>query len=72
MVDCNDLSALLNAKCNKGHSLQPIVSRIAPTLFNIMAKNITPYENDKIHSTKSRSTSKETPDCRKICNICSS
>ena len=34
IIDCNKLSALLNAKCSKGHTFHPMISRIARTLFN--------------------------------------
>ena len=70
VIVSDHVSTLLDTKCNKGHSFRPMVSKITRGLFNLMAKNITAYENDKIHSAKKRnyaiSSGKKTPDCRKI------
>ena len=66
IVESNDSSAILDTKCNKGDSFWPMISQISRGLFNIMTKNITAYENDKIHSAKKRNSAeslgKKTPD----------
>ena len=57
LLDCRDTMALVDAKCNKGHSFRPYILKIAFGIFNIMAKNFTAYKNDEIHAFKKRSYS---------------
>ena len=54
ILESQDASALVEAKCNKGQTFRPLSQKIAYGLFNVMS---TAYKNDEVQASKKKSTS---------------
>ena len=57
MIEDNEYTApICDVKCESGHAIKRIISRVAFTVFNTCSKNFVSELNDKIHQSRKRPT----------------
>ena len=59
LEEVEDTNSILTVSCRIGHVFFPYVRKIATTMFNMYAKNLTAEFNDEIHSRKRNVEGKE-------------
>ena len=57
ILECQDTSALVVARCDEGQTSRPFIQTIAYELCNDMSKNFGAYKNDKVHASTKKLTS---------------
>ena len=68
---CSIHSSINRAVCNKGHKFEPFVTKIAETVFNCIAVNLTRDANSLIHKLKKRKTQSKSSNGKRILKLTS-